>query len=77
MKTLRLKLDKSIDMGAIIDKNSMKISRMVSQSNGKVYQADMHYPKKAVFLPTLITDLHCRSTDAGRNLWSSTGKHNF
>ena len=62
MKTLRLgnPLDKSIDMGAIIDKKQHeKISRMVSQSNGKVYQADIPLPEEGCFFsPTLITDLH-------------------
>ena len=48
MKTLRLgnPLDKSIDMGAIIDKKQHeKISRMVSQSTGKVYKADIPLPE--------------------------------
>jgi aldehyde dehydrogenase (NAD+) len=62
MKNLRLgdPLDKSIDMGAIIDKKQhKKITQMVSQTNGKVYQAKSTIPEKGCFFPpTLITDLH-------------------
>lgn len=62
MKNLRLgdPLDKSIDMGAIIDKKQhKKITQLVSQTNGKVYQASSTVPEKGCFFPpTLITDLH-------------------
>ena len=62
MKNLRLgdPLDKSIDMGAIIDKKQhKKITQMVCQTNGKVYQAKSTLPEKGCFFPpTLITDLH-------------------
>ena len=62
MKNLRLgdPLDKSIDMGAIIDKKQhKKITQMVSQTNGKVYQASSTVPERGCFFPpTLITDLH-------------------
>ena len=62
MKNLRLgsPLDKSIDMGAIIDKKQhKKISGMVSQTKGKVFQASSPLPQEGCFFPpTLITDLH-------------------
>ena len=51
MKNLRLgsPLDKSIDMGAIIDKKTaQKISGMVSQTQEKSFKLVHHYPKKDV-----------------------------
>ena len=61
MKNLRLgsPLDKSIDMGAIVDKKQhKKISGMVSQTKGKVFQAGSPLPKEGCFFPpTLITCL--------------------
>ena len=51
MKNLRLgsPLDKSIDMGAIIDKKQhKKISGMVSQTQEKSFKLVHHYPKKDV-----------------------------
>ena len=47
-------------MGAIIDKKQhKKISGMVSQTQGKVFQAGSPLPQEGCFFPpTLITDLH-------------------
>ena len=52
-------LDKSIDMGAIVDKSQLsKIRKLVSQTEGSVYQAECDLPKKGLYyLPTLITGL--------------------
>ena len=52
-------LDKSIDMGAIIDKSQLsKIRKLVSQTEGGVYQAECDLPKGGLFYrPTLITGL--------------------
>ena len=52
-------LDKSIDMGAIVDKSQLsKIRKLVSQTEGSVYQAECDLPKKGLYYrPTLITGL--------------------
>ena len=52
-------LDKSIDMGAIIDKSQLsKIRKLVSQTEGSVYHAECDLPKGGLFYrPTLITGL--------------------
>ncbi len=52
-------LDKSIDMGAIIDKSQLsKIRKLISETEGSVYHAECDLPKGGLFYrPTLITGL--------------------
>ena len=52
-------LDKSIDMGAIVDKSQLlKIRKLVSQTEGTVYHAECDLPKGGLYYrPTLITGL--------------------
>ncbi|MEZ5001576.1 MAG: aldehyde dehydrogenase family protein [Chitinophagales bacterium] len=71
MKKLRLgnSLDKSIDVGAIVDKVQLKtISELVEQGiadGGKIYQPDNGCPKEGYYYPpTLFTDVSPSATIA-------------
>ncbi|MCB0501694.1 MAG: aldehyde dehydrogenase family protein [Bacteroidetes bacterium] len=71
MKKLRLgnSLDKSIDIGAIVDKVQLKtISELVEQGiadGGKIYQPDNGCPKEGYYYPpTLFTDVSPSATIA-------------
>lgn len=66
MATLRIgdPMDKSIDIGAIVDPVQHEmITRLVAASDGDVYQAPIAIPDQGCFYPpTLITGLHTAST---------------
>ena len=53
-------LDKSIDMGAIVDPVQLeRIKQLVAQNSaGSVFHADIDVPKGCFYPPTLITGLH-------------------
>ena len=52
-------LDKSVDMGAIVDRSQLiRIKNLVSETEGQVYYAECEIPKKGLYYkPTLITGL--------------------
>ena len=43
-------LDKSVDMGAIVDKSQLtRIKNLVSETEGQVYYAECEIPKKGLY----------------------------